>query len=203
MKNLEDPRTCTLCGLAQTRTQVVLGAGDAQASVMFVGEAPGKQEDRTGRGFQGSAGVVFDEILGFLGLARDQIWLNNAVRCRPTHMGTKNRPPRNQEIDACRVWLLDDLRRVRPSVVVTLGRIPFRSVTGRDDFQGVRGRPLILEDETGVFPLYHPAYLIYRRDLIGDYAQDLWALRKYLEERQVLLGPVRGGRFVARPGTAG
>ncbi len=172
---------CTRCGLHATRTQVVVGRGRSDAAVMFLGEAPGRQEDKLGEGFQGAAGRVFDDILAYIGLGRQDIWLANAVRCRPSIEGRRNRPPTAEEIAACRHWLTLDLGRVRPTVVVTLGRIAFESVTGVSWSNARRAQPAPLPGQPGVaFGLYHPAYLIYRRDLKETYRQDLDRLRALL-----------------------
>lgn len=174
----QDESACTRCELSVTRTQVVIGRGSTHAEVMFLGEAPGRNEDLQGRGFIGVAGQRFDRILAFLGLQRDDIWLCNAVRCRPSIAGKRNRPPKPLEIAACRHWLKSDLDRVRPRLVVTLGRVAFESVTGLD-WRAERRATLheVQEFKIPVFALYHPAYLIYRRDLVDTYRQDLEALR--------------------------
>lgn len=196
--------SCTRCGLAAGRSRVVPGRGDLQAAVMFTGEAPGKQEDRTGQGFQGAAGAIFDEMLEYLGLARDRIWLNNAVRCRPSDGGRKNRPPQLMEIDACRHWLFHDVDKVAPRVVVTLGRVPFYAVTGIRDWSGYVGRPVTLGPQRMVFALRHPAYLIYRRSILSEYRDDLRRLAEVLDSVGVTRAPRGGGRFAeALPSTGG
>ncbi len=175
------------------RTQVVTGTGSASARLMFTGEAPGKQEDLTGVGFQGSSGKIFDEVLAYLGLTRDDIWLNNAVRCRPTETGQKNRTPLPIEVEACRPWLMADLARVRPVIMVTLGKTAFYAVTGEPDFAQYRGR--LYPADPPVFPLAHPAYLIYRRAALGAYRDDLDQLRDLLTTWNIPLNPPRPSRF--------
>lgn len=172
---------CTRCGLHATRTQVVVGRGPVDAGVMFLGEAPGRQEDKLGQGFQGAAGRVFDDILAYVGLARKDIWLANAVRCRPSIEGRRNRVPTSEEIAACHHWLSLDLGRLKPAVVVTLGRIAFESVTGQSWDGSCRAQPApVIGHPSVAFGLYHPAYLIYRRDLKETYRQDLDRLRELL-----------------------
>jgi uracil-DNA glycosylase family 4 len=177
-----DESACTRCRLSQTRTQVVVGRGWERAPVMFLGEAPGRAEDQSGLGFQGAAGRRFEGMLAGLGLSRRDIWLANAVRCRPSVDGRRNRAPRPEEIQACRHWLTRDMERVRPKIVVTLGRVAFESVSGRVWSPDLRAQPLAVP-EFGIvlFALYHPAYLIYRRDLIAVYRADLLALRRELQ----------------------
>lgn len=179
---------CQRCSLALTRSHVVIGRGSTDAKVMFLGEAPGRQEDQSGLGFQGAAGQRFDEILQFVGLDRDDIWLANAVRCRPTVNGRRNRKPNPDEIHTCRHWLLEDIRRVRPELIVTLGRVAFESVTGFAWQKGQRAQSLFVEEfNLTVYPLYHPAYLIYRRHLASTYVRDLVGLRVVLGQREVPL----------------
>ncbi|MCL4352343.1 MAG: uracil-DNA glycosylase [Firmicutes bacterium] len=181
--------------MAHTRTQVVPGTGSDHARIMFTAEAPGKQEDRIGVGFSGNAGKIFDEILAHLGLTRDVIWLNNAVRCRPTDTGAKNRAPRPSEIAACRPWLEQDLGRIKPEIMVTLGRTAFFSVTGEVEFAPFRGKLYL--SVVPIFPLAHPAYLIYRKSAVNGYRDDLEKLRQLLLARHILLGPALPSRFMA------
>lgn len=197
MYAMESLSHCTRCGLATMRTQVVVGRGAETARVMFTGEAPGKAEDRTGMGFQGSAGRIFDDVLSYLGLTRSEIWLNNAVRCRPTDTGRKNRPPRLEEIEACRPWMQDDLKRIQPQIIVTLGRMAFLALTGETAFATYRGS-LYTKGEPGmprIFPLAHPAYLIYRRSLMPAYREDLDRLAEVLATMDVRCTPVVPERF--------
>ena len=175
---------CQGCRLFAGRTQIVNGSGFAHAAVMFTGEAPGKAEDRTGVGFQGKAGKIFDAILGYLGLTREMIWLNNAVRCRPVH-GSKNRTPKRDEVDACRIWLQRDIDVMAPRIIVTLGRIPYESLTGRQDFTHMRGKPVEVGALPTVFPLFHPAYLIYRQAARRVMCEDLAALARYFDDRRI------------------
>lgn len=195
---MESMQQCTRCGLAAIRTQVVVGSGSQTARVMFTGEAPGKEEDRTGRGFQGTAGKIFDDVLLYLGLTRGDIWLNNVVRCRPTDSGQKNRPPKVSELEACRPWMLDDIGRVRPQLIVTLGRMAFRSLTGETEFSTYRGH-LYKPHDLGIpemFPLAHPAYLIYRRSLMSQYRDDLDRLGEALDAFGIARNPSIPKRFI-------
>lgn len=185
---VEEEAGCTRCGLSATRTHVVVGRGSRSAGVMFVGEAPGRQEDQSGLGFQGAAGQRFNDMLAFVGLTREDIWLANAVRCRPSIEGRRNRPPTRDEIAACRHWLIKNVERIAPRVVVTLGRVAFESVSGLPWDGALRAAPIKAVDlRCEVFPLYHPAYLIYRRELYETYRNDLLGLRMVLSSRGVPL----------------
>ena len=189
----EDEAHCRRCGLWQTRTQVVVGRGSRAAQVMFLAEAPGREEDRSGLGFQGAAGTRFNEMLAFLGLDRDHIWLANAVRCRPTVDGKRNRAPRPEEIHACRHWLVRDIHQIRPRFVVTMGRIAFETLTQEAWDPSRRASPLHVDEfNLTAFALYHPAYLIYRRDLFPTYRRDLVQLRQLLTQSQVPIGVAAG-----------
>lgn len=146
-------RTCTACPeLAATRTQVVPGEVPAGARLLFVGEAPGAQEDATGRPFVGRSGQLLDELLGELGVARAEVAVLNTLKCRPPG----NRPPTRPESRACRPWTERQLALAAPPVVVALGLSATRWFLGTTSLAAVRGR---LHDVGGmrVLPTYHPS----------------------------------------------
>lgn len=144
---------CTKCRLAETRLSVVFGAGNPDADVMFVGEGPGKQEDEQGLPFVGRSGQLLEQLLGEIGLAREDVYIGNVVKCRPP----KNRDPRPDEIDACKGYLRTQLQLIQPKVVVTLGnfasKLLLRTETGITRLRGTPyewwGRFLV--------PTFHPA----------------------------------------------
>lgn len=147
---------CTLCALAGGRLQVVFGEGDPHASLMVVGEAPGRDEDREGRPFVGRSGRLLDRLLAEeAGLARDEVYIANVVKCRPPG----NRDPLPAEVEACRPYLDAQVRLVDPAVVVTLGNFATRSLLGsRLGITALRGRvhpggPA----GAAVVPTFHPA----------------------------------------------
>src|SRR5215218_5355652 len=114
-----EARGCTRCPqLAATRTQVVFGAGNADADLMFIGEAPGAREDERGLPFVGAAGKFLDDLLAGIGLSRDKVYICNVVKCRPPG----NRDPEADEIAACKPYLDRQIEIVNPRVIVTLGR---------------------------------------------------------------------------------
>ena len=150
----EEASGCTACELAATRTNVVFGYGDPDAAVMIVGEGPGKAEDEQGLPFVGRSGQLLDQLLGEIGLSRQEnVYIANVVKCRPPG----NRDPRPAEIEACSDYLRDQLRLVDPKVVVTLGnfssKLLLRAETGITRLRGeaIRwwGRFLV--------PTFHPA----------------------------------------------
>ena len=154
-------RACRNCVLCKGRKQAVPGSGDRQASWMMVGEAPGAEEDATGLPFVGKAGKLLDAMLAALNLKRDQgVYIANAVKCRPP----ENRTPDSGEIDACNVFLTQQIELVQPEVIVALGKPAALAVLGHaDSIQSLRGAVQYREQGGRRIPVivtYHPAYLL-------------------------------------------
>ncbi len=141
--------------------------GSPTARVVFVGEAPGREEDRRGEPFVGAAGRFFDELLASVELRRDQVFITNVVKSRPVAGPPpgRNRAPTPQEIEACAPWLEEQLRILQPAVVVTLGRIALAHFLPGKRIADVHGRALRRGPLT-ILPLYHPAMALYRRDWV-------------------------------------
>lgn len=162
--------------------RLVLGEGARGARVMLVGEAPGTQEAREGRPFVGQAGKNLNRFLELAGLERAQLYITNAVKFRPERMGksgrTVNRTPTMREIGAFIPFLQREIRLLRPGLIVTLGNVPLYAVTGeRLSVGDVHGRVLPVKAQgTAVFPLYHPASILYNRALTPVYERDVRAL---------------------------
>jgi DNA polymerase len=148
---------CTRCKLSQGRTQVVFGEGNPRARVMFVGEAPGFHEDQQGRPFVGAAGQLLDRIItGAMGLRRDDTYIANVNKCRPPD----NREPEPDEVAACLPFLREQVRAIRPEVIVCLGRVASSNVLGSSlPMRALRGRSLSYEG-IPVVVTWHPAYLL-------------------------------------------
>ena len=152
---------CTRCRLAQGRTQVVFGAGNAHADLMFVGEAPGFHEDKQGLPFVGQAGKLLEKLLAQIGLARSDVYIANVLKCRPPG----NRDPQPDEIEACESHLFRQIELIEPTVVATLGNFATKLLSGRQvGITKVHGQ----EQETTLggrkvllYPLYHPAAALY------------------------------------------
>ncbi|QEI05580.1 UdgX family uracil-DNA binding protein [Pigmentiphaga aceris] len=163
----EAPRTldtCTRCELGRHATQGVAGIGPRNASIMLVGEQPGDQEDLQGTVFVGPAGQLLNQALEAATLSRDAIYLTNAVKhfkWEPRGKRRLHKTPAQQEVDACRYWLEQELTEVAPKVIVTLGATALRSVLNhaRIKLQDQRGRPL-RHGDTWVIPTWHPAYVL-------------------------------------------
>ncbi len=152
--------TCTACKLAPTRTQVVFGVGDPAADLMFVGEGPGEQEDLKGEPFVGRAGQLLTQLIEGIGLARDEVYIANVVKCRPPG----NRDPQPDEIEACAPWLDHQLELIRPRVIVTLGNFATKLLLGtKEGITRLRGREFEYS-RAGVaavlVPTYHPAAVL-------------------------------------------
>lgn len=149
--------SCRKCVLAKTRTNAVFGEGNAdQPPICFVGEGPGGTEDETGRPFVGPAGKMLDKILTAMHVTRDQVYICNAVACRPPD----NRKPEKKELDACNEFLVGQLRAVRPQSIVTLGASATSSLFGgKSEITKLRGKWVEWEG-IPVMPTYHPSYLV-------------------------------------------
>ena len=147
---------CQKCGLAETRTNVVFGEGARDAEVMFIGEGPGEQEDRTGRPFVGRAGQLLDDMLAMIGLDRSRVYITNTVKCRPP----RNRDPLNVEQDACLGWLRRQTALLRPKIIVCLGRIAAKELI-REDFRITAEHGQWFErGGVQMTAIYHPSALL-------------------------------------------
>ncbi|MBQ6372917.1 MAG: uracil-DNA glycosylase [Clostridia bacterium] len=156
---------------------LVFGEGVPGARVMLIGEAPGEQETRFGRPFVGKAGKNLDEFLTVAGLDRAQLYVTNVVKLRPTKLSkagrTVNRPPTRDEIERFLPWLLREISIVAPACIVTLGNVPLMALTDRHTVIGdVHGR-LIHRDGRTLYPMYHPASVIYNPSLRPVYVEDI------------------------------
>jgi uracil-DNA glycosylase family 4 len=152
-----DAAGCTRCGLAQGRTQVVFGVGDPDADLLFIGEAPGFHEDRQGEPFVGAAGQLLTRMLGEIGLAREQVYIANVLKCRPPG----NRDPLPAEIEACTPWLVEQVSLIQPQVIVTLGNFATKFVL--DTQRGITSMRGRVYDWHGrkVIPTFHPAAILH------------------------------------------
>lgn len=151
---------CTRCRLAQTRTQAVPGEGPANARVMVIGEAPGRNEDLQGRPFVGHAGRFLNRLLEEAGLRREDVYITNVVKSRPTDVRDgPNRAPKKDEVAACAQWLGRELTIIRPRVVVTLGGHALCHFLPRGKITQVRGKTFE-HDEMVIFPTLHPAAVL-------------------------------------------
>ncbi|HSS40930.1 MAG TPA: uracil-DNA glycosylase [Solirubrobacterales bacterium] len=167
-------KDCTKCPLYETRTKAVFGAGNADADLMFVGEAPGAEEDRSGLPFVGRAGQLLNQMLEEIGLARDDVFIANVLKSRPPG----NRDPHPDEIGACEPYLWEQVRLIEPRVVCTLGNFATKLLSGSPTgITKVRGTPQVHElggRTVFLLPLFHPAAALrtpaVKETLRGDFA---------------------------------
>ena len=170
----KEVQRCTRCPLHETRTKAVFGAGNADADLMFVGEAPGAEEDRQGLPFVGRAGQLLNQMLEEIGLSREDVFIANVLKSRPPG----NRDPQPLEIEACRPYLFEQVRLIEPRVVCTLGNFATKLLSGNPaGITKVRGTPQV-HDLGGrsvfLLPLFHPAAALrtpaVKETLRGDFA---------------------------------
>jgi uracil-DNA glycosylase len=157
----EQAKDCTRCPLHQTRTTVVFGSGNADADLMFVGEAPGANEDKQGLPFVGQAGKLLTKLLSEIGLERDEVFICNTVKCRPPN----NRDPHPNEIESCNEYLRRQVELIQPTVICTLGNFSTKLLRGDNTgISRLHGQPevrTIGARAIRLYPLYHPAAALY------------------------------------------
>lgn len=175
------------CQLKATATQAVYGDGSPTADVVFIGEAPGKNEDLQGVPFVGAAGKFLNEMLGSIGMKREDIYITNIVKYRPPN----NRDPEPAEKEACKDWLHEELAFIRPKLIIFLGRHSMTHFFPELKISSAHGK-LIIKKIPGIstkyfLPLYHPAAALYngglRDELLSDFKKVPLALKKIEEER--------------------
>lgn len=174
-------RDCRRCDLGTTRTNLVLGAGDERAEIMFVGEAPGFHEDRQGIPFVGPAGQLLDQLLGSIGLARSQVYIANTLKCRPP----ENRDPLPQELSTCTPFLFKQIELIGPRIICTLGNHATKTLlatsTGITQLHG----KLTRRGNLAYVPLFHPAAALHKPPLKSTLIEDFQRLREHLDAERV------------------
>ena len=169
--------SCKNCELARHRTRVVPGEGPEDARLLFIGEAPGWNEDQTGRPFVGSAGQYLDQLIGMIGYKRSQVFIANVIKCRPP----ENRDPMPGEIMACGRWLERQLDLIKPRVIVTLGRFSMARYFPSETISKVHGRAKRI-GSTIYFAMYHPAAALHQGNLRRVIEADILKLPAVLAE---------------------
>lgn len=150
-------RGCRNCDLASTRTNFVFGSGNANSKIMFVGEAPGKNEDLQGKPFVGQAGKLLDELLNSIGFTRNDVFIANVLKCRPP----ENRDPKLEEIDLCKTYLFEQIEIIEPLIICTLGKYSTQLLLNSSEgITGLRGRVFKINGRY-VLPINHPAAALY------------------------------------------
>jgi len=178
-------RSCSQCKLSETRTQAVPGSGDFNAEIMFVGEAPGANEDQKGVPFCGAAGKFLDEMLKSIGLDRDKVFITNTVKCRPP----ENRDPKDDEKAICRPYLEKQIELIKPKIIICLGRHAAASMLpGMPGISKIHGKALKRKNGIIYLPLYHPAAALHngglRQTLINDFMKIKPLLTKLKAENE-------------------
>ena len=183
-KTLEDIKAelvgCSRCVLCETRTNLVFGVGNARAEVVFIGEAPGKQEDLGAEPFIGAAGQYLNSLLALAGLKREDIYIANVLKCRPP----ENRDPRPEEIEACTPFLREQIKAINPEILVTLGNFATRFILKTDQgISGLRGQ-IHITGRFSVLPIFHPAAAIYDRSKGAIMEDDFRLLGRLIVRRR-------------------
>lgn len=174
---------CTDCPLYQGTNNAVPGEGAPDAEIMFIGEAPGYQEDRQGRPFVGAAGQFLDDLLASIGLSRGQVFIANMVKHRPP----QNRDPQPAEVSACSKYLDRQVELINPALIVTLGRFSLARYFPGESISRARGR-LRQKDGRFIFPVMHPAAGLHRQELRNTIQQDFKAIPEVLETAKNSVG---------------
>ncbi|MCH7647368.1 MAG: uracil-DNA glycosylase [Nitrosopumilus sp.] len=159
---------CTKCDLCKTRTNAVPGKGNFQSDVIFVGEAPGRNEDKNGEPFIGVAGKKLSIALDEAGISRDDVYITNIVKCRPPN----NRVPNTDERDTCKEYLKQEISIIKPKLICILGNTAFNSILGGSEITKFRGK-VVRKDNLLYFLTIHPAATIYNQKLIDVLKNDI------------------------------
>jgi DNA polymerase len=168
---------CYKCPLAETRKNIVFGEGSSNAKLVFIGEAPGEEEDIQGRPFVGKAGKLLDQLIEHIDLKRESVYICNVLKCRPPN----NRDPDKKEIAACKNYLFSQLDLIKPKIICTLGRHAYNTLFDVDErITKVRG---IAKDYRGMIllPTYHPSFLLRNQDKIKEAWEDMERLKQLLK----------------------
>ena len=173
----ENVINCTKCELCQTRTNSVPGKGNFQSDVIFVGEAPGRNEDKHGEPFVGAAGKKLSMALEEAGISRDSVYITNVVKCRPPN----NRVPSVLERERCKTYLEGEIAIIKPKIICILGNTAFGSILGGSEIRKFRGKT-VRKDNQIYFLTIHPAATIYNQELIAVLKKDIVRLFELIRE---------------------
>lgn len=173
---------CKKCNLHISRKNTVFGEGNLDSCIMFIGEAPGKNEDLSGRPFVGRAGKIFDNLLNSIGLRRNDVYISNIIKCRPP----KNRNPLKIEIQMCHKYIDMQMGIIRPKVIVLLGRYAISYIFNKfdlkiDNIYRIHGKIFYTDSSFGrikIIPIYHPAAAIYNKKVKNLLAKDFKIINK-------------------------
>jgi uracil-DNA glycosylase len=168
---------CTKCPLSKTRRSIVFGEGDSHARLLFVGEAPGEEEDMKGRPFVGRAGKLLDQMIESIGLQRSEVYICNVLKCRPP----QNRDPESSEVETCKPYLTAQIDAIKPQIICTLGKHAYNTLLGVNEaITRIRGR-VTLYNGIQLLPTFHPSYLLRNQDAIKIAHEDMAKLKEMLK----------------------
>lgn len=171
-----EAKACTLCDLAKTRTKVVFGVGNKKSKVILVGEAPGANEDLQGEPFVGRAGKLLDEMLRSIGLDRAKVYIANILKCRPPN----NRDPLPNEVGLCTPYLQKQIEIIKPNIIIAVGRIAAHFLLNTDQAMAKLRANSHLYNQTPLYVIYHPAYLLRSPREKAKAYQDLLKIKKFM-----------------------
>lgn len=174
---------CQNCKLAETRNKVVPGEGPENASLFFIGEAPGWNEDQQGRPFVGQAGAFLEHLLSLINLTRDQVYIANVIKCRPP----QNRDPLLSEIYSCQKWLDLQIEIIKPKMIITLGRYSLARYFPRESIGKVHGKARV-QDGIIYYPMYHPAAALHQNSLRKTIEADMLEIPGLLAQVEKIAG---------------
>ncbi len=170
-------RDCDKCDLSKARTKFVFGSGSAEARIMFVGEAPGKNEDLQGLPFVGQAGKLLDELLGSIGYDRSEVFIANVLKCRPPG----NRDPRIEEINTCKDYLMEQIKIIDPKIICTMGRFSTQLLLDTNKgISGLRGKIFRIGNRI-IMPINHPAAALYTPSKMGILKEDFQKIKRLID----------------------
>ena len=170
-------RVCPLCDLSKSRTNAVPGEGPDNAKIMLIGEAPGFHEDRQGRPFVGAAGKYLDELLGTIGIKREQVYIANVIKCRPP----QNRDPLPEELAACKPYIDKQIELISPKVIITISRFAMVPWFPDKKISDIHGTPKKFGSRV-VLPMYHPAAALHQPSLKRVIEEDFKKIPQILKE---------------------
>ena len=170
-------KDCNRCELSKSRTKFVFGSGSAYAEIMFVGEAPGKNEDLQGLPFVGQAGKLLDELLGSIGYERSEVFIANVLKCRPPG----NRDPKVDEVNICKGYLIEQIKIIDPKIICTMGRYSTRLLLNTDrGINGLRGKVYKIDNRI-IMPINHPAAALYTPSRMDILRQDFQKIKNLID----------------------
>ncbi len=189
-KDLEEIRklveNCKNCNLYKTRNKTVFGEGSLNAKIMLIGEAPGRNEDIQGRPFVGKAGKILDDLLDFIDLKRNNVYITNILICRPP----KNRNPLKKEINICKKYLDLQIDIIQPDIIVPMGNFSISDILNKfdlkvDKISNIHGNIYKIDNKLQnikIIPLYHPAFAIYNKNIKNTLFNDFKSIKKALNK---------------------